>query len=435
MPNPPLRIEKPVYGGDGLARQPDGKVVLLPFTLPGEIVDQGAVSAQLTLLQPSPDRVEPRCIHFGVCGGCQYQMASYPAQLRFKKDILAETLERAGAQELPDAQVHGSPEPWAYRNRIRLRVRTVNGGSRLGYSIRGTKDFLPVQMCPISASVLWSTAEALLHAAAHDRNAAEWLAAAAEVEIACDDTASRVQLHLLCTGAVPQRKNSFEQFTSALKAAGAAVVSAGASRLHTASGRATAELAQWGRDGIGYRVDPDRFWLQRGSFFQVNRFLVPAMVQLVCGERRGRLAWDLYAGVGLFSRPLTRQFEAVTAVEANPLAVTELRRGLVRPTDQAVEETTLAFLRQAVVQRERPDLVVLDPPRAGAGEEACALLSRLAPAEIVYVSCDPTTLARDLSVLSPAYRVSELHMVDLFPQSYHLETVMVLRRRDVQGLP
>ncbi len=429
--NAPLWVEKAVYGGDGLARTAAGEVVFVPFSLPGEIVEREAAGAQLTVLQSAPERVEPRCMHFGVCGGCQYQMATYSAQLALKRSILRETLERAGVPDLPEIVVWGSQEAYGYRNRIRLRVREAEGALRLGYSVRGTNDFLPVSMCPIAAPVLWATAEATMRAAAADRHTAECLAAAAEVEIACDETEARVQVHLLCPGPVPQRKGGLERLAQQIHADGVPLRSLGASQLHQASGRPIKELATWGPDGIAYRVDEDTFWLQRGSFFQVNRFLVPRMVELVCGERHGELAWDLYAGVGLFSRRLARQFRAVTAVEANPTAIAELRRGLQRPTDGAVQDTTLAFLRKAVVQREGPELIVLDPPRAGAGEEACGLLLRLRPAEIVYVSCDPTTLARDLRVLTPQYRVAEVDMVDLFPQTYHLETVMVLTRADV----
>lgn len=423
-----LRIEKTVYGGDGLARTPAGEVVLLPFVLPGEVAERASTRAGPTVVEPSPQRVEPRCVHFGVCGGCQYQMAAYEAQLAMKAAILRETLERAGAAGLPQTELSGSPEPYGYRNRIRLRVREVESAIRLGYNVRGSDAFLPVTMCPIAAPVLWRTAEVTMRTAAEDRDGAEWLRAAAELEILCTPDESKVQLHLLCPGGVPTRKGSFERFAERLLSAGAPVASMGASRLHVASGRAMESLVTWGADGLAYRVGEESFWLKRGSFFQVNRLLIPRMVELVCADRRGTLAWDLYAGVGLFARTLARRFDRVTAVEASPVAVEELRRGLRRKEDSAVQETTLSFLRTAVVQRDRPQLIVLDPPRAGAGEEACGLLLRLAPEEIVYVSCDPTTLARDLAVLTAGYSVAELHMVDLFPQTYHLETVMVLRR-------
>ena len=422
----PLRIEKAVYGGDGLARTSAGEVVMVPFALPGEQVEQGG-PAGLHVIQASAERVEAQCVHFGICGGCQYQMATYPEQLRMKADILRETLARGGILDVPEVQTLGSPAPWGYRNRIRLRVRSTEGVLRLGYSVRGSKEFLPVRMCPIAAPILWRTAEILMDAASAQRDAAEWLKSAAEVEIACDEEAQRVQVHLLCPGAPPPRRGGLERLARWLADAGSPVEALAASRLHVASGRATELLASTGAEGMSYKVGSQSFFLKRGSFFQVNRFLVPGMVATVCAERRGNLAWDLYAGVGLFARALAERFAQVTAVEANPAAVEELRRGFRRAGDHAVAETTLRFLRKAVVQRERPDLIVLDPPRAGAGEEACELLAHFAPSQIVYVSCDPTTLARDLAVLlARRYRITDLHMVDLFPQTYHLETVIAL---------
>ena len=207
---------------------------------------------------------------------------------------------------------------------------------------------------------------------------------------------------------------------------------AGLMRVDPRSGRTLESLASWGSAGLRYQVGDDFYWSTRGGFFQVNRFLLPALVERVCAARAGSLAWDLFAGVGLFSRVLARNFGAVTAVEANPTAAADLSRTLAKagPQHRTVQATTLEFLRRAVVERERPELIVLDPPRAGAGEEACRILARLAPAEIVYLSCDPTTLARDLAVLTGSgYKLSELHAIDLFPQTYHLETLAVLRRR------
>jgi 23S rRNA (uracil1939-C5)-methyltransferase len=127
---------------------------------------------------------------------------------------------------------------------------------------------------------------------------------------------------------------------------------------------------------------------------------------------------------------LAQSFAQVTAVEANPTAAADLRAALAKlgPSHTAVEATTLDFLRTAVLQRERPSLIVLDPPRAGAGPEACELLNRIAPAEIVYVSCDPATLTRDLAILQPHFALEALHLLDLFPQTTHLETVAVLKR-------
>jgi 23S rRNA (uracil1939-C5)-methyltransferase len=186
-------------------------------------------------------------------------------------------------------------------------------------------------------------------------------------------------------------------------------------------------LESWGADGLVYRTAGEDHWVSRGGFFQINRFLIDKLVRIVTVARQGLLAWDLYAGVGLFSRALARSFQKVVAVEVDASDLSKSFKGSGR---HAVEATTVDFLRGAVVQRERPQLIVMDPPRAGVGAEVCTLLTKLAVPEIVYVSCDPVTLARDLKPLIAAgYAVAELHMVDMFPQTFHLETVVVLRMR------
>jgi len=374
-------------------------------------------------LQPA----SPLCPHFGPCGGCQLQDITYPAQLRLKRSRLEEILRSAGLDVLPEIAVHFAG-PWSYRNRIRLRLQTSGSERRVGYNHTGGSDFLPITTCPITAPVLWNAAEALLAAAAQNRDAASWFDASTQVELFCNHDLSCVQLTLLCV-----KKPSFAplSFTRAMAAldlpqlAGAGAVFVGP---HT--GRPLRTLAETGATGLAYRVGEEAYWVSRGSFFQVNRFLLGTLVQLVCNGRSGELVWDLFAGVGLFSRVLARGFAQVTAVEANPIAANDLRSGLAKlsPQHSAVTSDVLDFLRSAVLQRDRPELIVLDPPRAGAGMEACALLLRLAPRTLVYVSCDPNTLARDLRVLHPNYRIAHLHLVDLFPQTSHIETVAVLER-------
>ncbi len=184
-----LRIEKMVYGGGGLAREDAGRALFVPFTLPGEVVEALVVeeregfgeAALVRVVEGSADRVGPGCVHFGDCGGCHYQHASYRAQLEIKRGILVETLERAGLVELPEVRVHGSREAWKYRNRIRLRVVEVDGELRVGYLRRGSAEFLPVRMCPIAAPLLWRAAEALLKVGA-DVVGSKWVRAAMEVE-------------------------------------------------------------------------------------------------------------------------------------------------------------------------------------------------------------------------------------------------------------
>jgi 23S rRNA (uracil1939-C5)-methyltransferase len=187
--------------------------------------------------------------------------------------------------------------------------------------------------------------------------------------------------------------------------------------------------AQWGAAGLHYVAAGTEYWVSRGGFFQVNRSLVDEMVRVVSDGRAGRLAWDLYAGVGLFSRALAKTFERVVAVEGSEIAAADLAGAVKGTALRTVHAATADFLRDAVVQRERPELIVMDPPRAGLGAEVCKLLARLKPAEMVYVSCDPVTLSRDLrAMVDSGYTLVELHLMDMFPQTFHVETIAVLRR-------
>lgn len=385
-------------------------------------------------LSDSPAEEAARCPHFGACGGCQLQHLHYETQLARKREALQELFTAAGVSGLPGIEAH-SAEPWSYRNRIRLRVERVEGELRVGYSRHGSNVFLPIVVCPIAAEPLWRFAEAIVEQAATSADAAALLETCAEVELFANDDLSRVQVTFFARGRQTKPPARFDAFVVALqervdtRLAGAAVVYA-----DPQSGRIVRSLAEHGAAGLSYRVGDESYWISRGGFFQVNRFLLERLVELVTRDggmpRTGALAWDLFAGVGLFTRVLARSFARVTAVEANPVAVADLSGVLAKssPASKAVAATTLDFLRRAVLDRDRPELVVLDPPRAGAGPEACRILLQLAPREIVYVSCDPSTLARDLAVLREQYQVRSLHMVDLFPQTAHVETVAILTR-------
>jgi 23S rRNA (uracil1939-C5)-methyltransferase len=343
-------------------------------------------------------------------------MASYPEQLRIKEEVLRESLTRAGVAKIPDIVKHGA-EPWHYRNRIRLHVTRESDTLRLGYRQRASNSILPINTCPIAAPILWRAAEALLETASHDADMRRWLEASAEVELFCNADMSRLQITLLCKEPKTPSAASLEK--------------AGALQIHPRTAQVQREIASWGAAGFDYDVEGERYWVARGGFFQVNRFLLPTMVELVCADQRGSVAWDLFAGVGLFARILARTFERVIAVEANPAAARELASALQRLGGQhrGVAAVILDYLREAVLQRERPELIVLDPPRAGAGVEACQLVAQVAPPQIVYVSCDPVTLGRDLATLQSSYEIESLHLVDLFPQTYHQEAVVKLRRR------
>jgi 23S rRNA (uracil1939-C5)-methyltransferase len=431
-----LQIEKAVYGGAGLAHQTEGegagRAVFVPFTLPGEVVEaklmgerEGFGEAALTqVVEPSPDRVAPGCPHFGECGGCQYQHANYTAQVKIKAEILRETLQRAGLDTPPEVQIH-SAAPWGYRNRTQLRVAVQDGILRVGYTRRGTNEFLAIQECPILAPLLWRVAAALAQLATENSTARSWARDVREMELFTDADEQKLQMTLF----VQKDRTGFNGFCERVKELVPELAGVGLSLLSQGTQRRTQkprQLQSWGMDGLNYRAAEESYWVSRNGFFQVNRFLLDELVKVVTQGRKGRLAWDLYAGVGLFSRVLAREFQQVVAVEA---AGSDLAKSFKGAGRRAVESTTVEFLRGAVVQRDRPDLIVMDPPRAGVGAEVSSLLSKVSAQEMVYVSCDPVTLARDLkSMVESGYRLVELHMIDLFPQTFHLETVVVLRK-------
>jgi 23S rRNA (uracil1939-C5)-methyltransferase len=192
-------------------------------------------------------------------------------------------------------------------------------------------------------------------------------------------------------------------------------------------------VAQWGAASLTYRATGFDYRVDHGAFFQVNRFLVDGLVELVAANHKGELAWDLFAGVGLFARRLTASFARVVAVESAPAATQALAENLKGTNATSVRDTILDFLRRssksAHSDSTRPDLVVIDPPRTGLGAETCRLLAEVAAPFLVYVSCDPATLARDLgALLSSGYAIQSITLADLFPQTFHLETVVQLRR-------
>ena len=411
-------VGAPVYGGG--FQVGDGIVL---FVLPGELV---MLDPEVRVVEASGSRVAPGCVHFGVCGGCQYQHAEYGEQTRLKVEILRGLL--GGLGELPEFGVHTGAE-WGYRNRVRLRV---NGGE-VGYSRRGSNEFLPVTMCPISAPVLWRAAEAIR--GLRDALSRRWMTSIAEIELFCTGDEGRVQAQFFLRDSEPAHGDAgaFGRFCEGLKAVVPELVGASAMLDPELSRRARRawDGAEWGVAGIAYRAAGRSYWVGRGAFFQVNRFLVDELVGLVCGGLSGKVAWDLFAGVGLFTRALAEKFESVVAVEGGEAAAAALAVvGKAEKGVKAVRSSTLDFLREQEFQRDRPEVVVLDPPRAGLGAEGAGILARIGAAEVVYVSCDPVTLARDLAVLTrEVYQVERVDLVDLFPQTFHLETVVRLRRR------
>jgi 23S rRNA (uracil1939-C5)-methyltransferase len=436
-----LKIEKLVYGGDGLARLPapdnadsKGKTVFVPFVLEGEevsarIVEEKSGFARARaeeILAPSPLRVEPRCPYFLRCGGCHYQHTSYEHQLEIKKNILYETLKRTAKIDWQQPiHVHASP-PWNYRNRTRMKVRAAQAsGFAMGYYRFGSHQLLSVEECPISSPLI------------NRAIAAIWLlgkegvvpAEIGEIEYFVNSEDTELLLEIYMASASTEADTKLQNFAEALKSALPEFIGA-AAFVSPEPGKPASEKAVWtfGQTEIIYRTKMDSYHVRAGSFFQTNRFMTDEMVATVAHGRSGDSALDLYAGTGLFSLRIARSFKRVIAVESAPASFADLRANAPANVE-SVRSTTEEFLRKPQQQSKHPDYIVVDPPRAGLGEKVARSLVKMGPSAICYVSCDPSTLARDLRVLSESgYRIESLHLFDLFPQTFHIETIVQLVR-------
>ena len=421
-----LKIEKMVYGGDGLARIPGGKAVFVPFVLPGEEISATIAKEKSSfarasadqVLQPSERRIKPQCPYFGTCGGCHYQHAGYKTQLDLKGGILRETLLRNAKLEWKGDIIAHSAEPWYYRNRTRLKVR---GGSdfALGYHRFASHDLLPVRECPISSPMVNRVIQQLWEIG----QAGGVPGGVSEIELFVDHSDTRLVLELIhAAGAKGIREFAGELQNRIPNVQGVGIFEQG----HGGSSLVAELKDTVGNPSLLYQVGEKSFRVSAGSFFQTNRFLVNQLVKTVVGEFFGNIALDLYSGVGLFANHLAKRFTQVFAVESAAASAADLQKNALKnvvPVKTEVEQ----FLPRCL--NMHPDVVVVDPPRAGLGPKVTQLLAALRVKRISYVSCDPATLARDVRLLlETGYHVEEVHLVDLFPQTFHIETVIRLAR-------
>lgn len=425
-----LTMEKPIYGGDCLSHH-QGKAVFTPFTLPGETIrarvrdrKRNFHHAEIdSLIHASSSRCEPKCIHFSRCGGCHYQHADNATQPAMKLRILREIMLRERVA-IPDTIGLIANNPWEYRNRIRLAIIAESGSSsrQFGYRARASHDIVPITECPIAAPVLLRMAALVNQFLPHNHPPV----AIHEMELFTNRTEDQVLITLHAESAASRPTQDWIQ--SMLRELGPPVIGV---RIECKTDAGQQEnLGSVGKEALLYTIGGLKYPVEHGAFFQVNRWLLEDFLAIVTSDHSGRHAWDLFAGVGLFARRLESTFDAVTAVESSGASFASLKTSLAKAASQAVCATTLQFLeRNRELREPRPDFIVLDPPRAGLGQQTCTLLAAIHAPEMVYVSCDPVTLARDLKLLTAErYRISGMTLVDMFPHTYHLETVVSLIR-------
>ncbi len=382
-------IERLVANGAGLARV-EGRVLFVAGALPGDRVRARVVRSAKRhdeavveeLLEPSPDRRAPRCAHFGACGGCALQHLAYPAQLAAKRAMTLDALRSiAGIVPAFEVEVVGSPE-YGWRARAEFQVVSDGVARRPGLFRVRSHEVEAIHECPVLVPEL----EAVVR------------------ELAAG------------TRAIPESARTFHL---AAGNAGSAV------DYSDAKGAAIGSDVEIAQKIVGFELT-----LGARGFFQANRELLPTLVERATAGPHGDLAFDLYAGSGLFSLPLARRFDFVMAVEEDAAAVERLRANALRAGRTGVQPHASDVTKWlGLARRLGPDFVLLDPPRTGAGPEVVEALAASGAAEIRYVSCDPATLARDLRGFLPrGYTLEGLTILDLFPQTLHIEVIASLKR-------
>lgn len=377
-------IERILPGGMGLAHAA-GKTVFVSLAAPGDSVrvqverEQGNVlfASVVEVLTPSKVRVEPPCPYFGRCGGCDFQQLTYEAQLAAKAEIISDCLQRiARLDHVPQIDVQPSPNNWRYR--VRATWQIDRDQQTIGYYERGSRRVCDVADCAVLMPELQSTLERV--------RATEW--------------------------------NEFPEELKHLD------VVAGENGVSLAP-----EFAEFRTNELSLRVGNEVYSYNAESFFQINPVLVGELVEFALSDAGGETALDLYCGVGLFTLPLARRFEKVVGVEGNRTAVRFAKRNLQEAglgNARVVNASVADWIRNGA---GGVDFVLLDPPRAGAESVVIKEILNVRPDRISYVSCDPATLARDLKkLIAGGYAIGAIKGFDLFPQTHHVETVVLLRR-------
>ncbi len=400
-----VTLDKLVYGGKSLGRLPDGRAVFVAGALPGETVrlrlrKEGKRHAEadlLAVLTAAPQRITPQCPYFGHCGGCHYQHLPYPAQLQAKEAIFRDQLQRIGKLASPPVRpIVPAPHPWNYRNHIQFH-QAADG--RLGFMRADRPEVLPITTCLLPEAPI---------AAFWPQIVLDPLPALERLSLRADTYGDLMLTFYAPPEALPE-----------------VTTQAGISIAHVSQEEA---IILAGDDHLLFRIHERDFRVSPGAFFQVNTPMAAALVTALL--ERVTLPvdtiLDVYSGGGLFSAFLAPHCRQLVAVEASPAASEDFAFNLDEfdhiSLYEAPAENVLPHLDL------RPDLVVVDPPRSGLPPKVLDAIVRMAPQEIAYISCDPATLARDTARLQrQGYQLQESTPFDLFPQTYHIESLSLFR--------
>lgn len=397
-----ITLDKYLYGGESLGRLPDGRAVFVPYGLSGEVVqvritedkERYARAELLEVVEKAQERVTPRCKHYGECGGCHYQHMSYPAQLKAKQTVLRDQLQRIGGlQDTPVSDVVPSPDAWNYRNHVQFHQ---GEDGRLGFQAANSNRVVAIEECHLPRPVLnqlWPNLDmeslpGLLRLGLR-------LGAGDEIMLVLESESDEAY-----------------EFNVDFPIA---AVQIGQEQVHILSEGYTLFMTVLGRE---FRVSAD-------AFFQVNTGVAGEMVQHLLDNlplTPQTTLLELYCGVGLFSAFFAPRVGRLVGVESHPGAVRDFEANLETFDHVELYEAEAEYVLPELEMP--PQVVVVDPPRAGLHKSVLDGVLRLRPDVLAYISCDPATLARDAKRLKKGgYHLSQVTPFDMFPHTYHIESI------------
>ncbi len=403
-------VDKLIHGGAGLGRH-EGKVIFVPFSVPGDHLRVRTVEEKknftraitIRILKPGPGRVAPVCSHFGKCGGCHWQHLDYSRQVEAKRQILEEILHHRFPQTRQLLiSMRACPQPYAYRSRARIQLRGAGNKSSIGFFRQRSRTIEDVEMCPL----LRPSLNEALAALRKFRFQETFNPGPQQVAMACSEEEDSWDTHVM-------ESNLDESLSD----------------MGLTEGRNEEIL-------LHKKAGKFRYSTTASAFFQANDFMLNELVTTAqeLAKNGGKAsALDLYSGVGFFSLPLAQQYRKVVAVENSPSASRLCHRNATSAgidNIQVVCADVFTWMEaEGSIKSPEFDLILLDPPRTGAGQKVMTQIKEWAPAVIIYVSCDPQTLCRDIAFLSDLdYQIDLVEGLDLFPQTYHFETIVRLKR-------
>ena len=411
-----LTLTTLTYGGDAMGRLDDpltrtgGRAVFVPFGLPGERVRVRLTAEKknfargeiVEILEASKDRIQPKCIHFGECGGCHYQNLAYEDQLAAKTEILIDQLKRIGKIDDPPVQAMvACPNPWNYRNHIQF---SLYHDGRLGFQMPNSNRVIPIIECHLpepSINFLWP-----------------------QLKFDPGTDVERVSLRAGNEDGLMLTLESDSPEPPELE------IEAGISVTHLYEEN-TVVIA--GNDHIVLRVLERDFKVSAASFFQVNTIMAEKMVNHLITNlpiTKSSTILDIYCGVGLFSAFFAPKCGRVIGIESSESACEDFVVNLDEFDNvELYEGLAEEVLPNLVEQIANPLYVIVDPPRSGLDKQIMDEILKLSPQMIAYVSCDPSTLARDAArLINGGYKLKEVTPFDLFPQTYHIESISLFEK-------